>query len=159
MVNKYMENRKNISIMTKTYDELVEIRKYLGLKSLTDTVAALLEITKSAKIDKRYECETCGKILDISPDTDPKKIGLTHNHVANTDCLGCIKTQYVLHSESNDKNSEQTEQIEIHKSQREIDDEKFESDRKRLELERKKLELARKSIYAEDAQEMHSNTS
>lgn len=115
MRNKYMENRKNISIVTDTYKKLIEIRKDMELKSLTDAINELIAIKEKVVTGKSFQCKKCGQNVEIYPGTKPEKIGLIHSHVANTDCPGCIKMSYTLKdkaygtTESNDKNRAQTD--------------------------------------------------
>lgn len=112
-----MEHRTNLNITDRNVDQLIAIKNEFGLRSYDKVIEFLLEIKKSAKISKEFRCETCNKVIDLSPDINPKKIGLIHKHVTNTDCVGCIKMQYVLKSESNDKNSETIDKNEEKKDE------------------------------------------
>ncbi len=114
MRNKYMEHRTNLNITDKNVEQLIEIRNEFGLRSYDKVIEFLLELKKSAKIEKKYKCETCGETLEISPGTDPKKIGLLHSHITKTDCTGCIGITHVLKgtTTASDNSSGQTDETE-----------------------------------------------
>jgi len=131
MPTKYNLNRKNISLLNEDYSRLDALKDQMKLKSLTETISMMINIMQEVKLEKNFACKKCGKTFELPQDSDPKKIGLTHIHLGDPNCFGCIGTSYRIKKDTNgtttanDKKSEQTDTTT--KTQREIDEELWKS--------------------------------
>lgn len=100
----YNEGRKAHSMPLEISRQLENLKDKREFRSIGETVQYLLNIESAVKTEKSFKCEACGEFVEIYPGTDPKKIGLLHSHIKNTDCVGCISQTYKISNtkESND---------------------------------------------------------
>lgn len=95
-VDKYLENRKHVTLTDEVCGQLDLIKKHLELKSNNDVVRYLIDIEQSVRKGKdivEYKaCEKCGVPIDVRLDSYK---GITHHHIdSKSNCFGCIKTRY-----------------------------------------------------------------
>jgi uncharacterized protein YwlG (UPF0340 family) len=95
-VDKYLENKKHVTLTNLVCEQLDLIKKQIGLNSNNDAVQYLIEIEQDARKDgilvKYGACEKCGTPINLELDSYK---GITHQHVdSKSNCFGCIKTRY-----------------------------------------------------------------
>jgi hypothetical protein len=95
-VDKYLENRKHVTLTNQVCGHLDLIKKQLDLKSNNDAVQYLIDIEQSARkggnIEEYGACAQCGAPINVELGSYQ---GITHHHIDNgSDCFGCIKTKY-----------------------------------------------------------------
>ena len=97
-VDKYLENRKHVTLTDQVCGQLDLIKKNLGLKSNNDAVQYLIDLEKEARkkgvIEETKICSDCGAAINVNL---ADYTGITHGKIdRNSDCFGCIKTKFGL---------------------------------------------------------------
>lgn len=109
------ENRKSISLLINVHAKVEALRDELKLNSLADTIDFMANIMREVHLEKFFKCKECDKEINLQPDADLRRKILTHNHLGDQTCPGCIVTSYRVKKDINetttqsDKNSETTD--------------------------------------------------
>lgn len=146
------ENRTSISIMNDVRMKLEVFKDEMKLKSLNETISIMADAMRQVQFEKKFTCKSCGDVIEMPQNSDPKKFGLTHRHLGKPTCVGCIETSYQAkiskeerqkileaatehikktemqkrQTDANDKNRGQTNENKIQKTQEEIEAEEWE---------------------------------
>ena len=95
-VDKYLENRKHVTLTDQVCGQLDLIKRKLNFKSNNDAVQYLIDIANSAQeqgfIIENKVCADCGAPINVQL---ADYTGITHGKIdRNSDCFGCIKTRF-----------------------------------------------------------------
>lgn len=115
-VDKYLENRKHVTLTDQVCGQLDLIKRKLNFKSNNQTVEYLLGLEKAARekgvIEETRICADCGAAINVNL---ADYTGITHGKIdKDSDCFGCIKTKFGLKN-IKDKETGTIEQKDVKK--------------------------------------------
>lgn len=110
-VDKYLENKKHLTLSDQVCGQIDLIKRKLNFKSNNQTVEYLLGLEKELRtndmIQENKICAECGAAINVNL---ADYTGITHGKIdRNADCFGCIVTRFGL-KDIKDKETDTKEQ-------------------------------------------------